>query len=134
VAGVILCRDAGVRGAGRWGWRLGPPDSDAGSQFTSIRYGERAAEMGAARSIGTVGDSNDNALAEAVNGYYKAVRGPPDRASGRRSRTSSSRPLGGRTGTTRSGSTATSATSRPWSSRTRSMLSKTDRELLVGIK
>jgi putative transposase len=43
--------------------------SDAGSQFTSIRYGERLAEIGAVPSIGTVGDSFDNALAETVNGY-----------------------------------------------------------------
>jgi hypothetical protein len=52
--------------------------SDAGSQFTSIRYGERLAEIGAIPSIGTVGDSYDNALAETVNGYYKAelIRGP----------------------------------------------------------
>ena len=52
--------------------------SDAGSQFTSIRYGERLAEIGATPSVGTVGDSYDNALAETVNGYYKAelVRGP----------------------------------------------------------
>jgi putative transposase len=52
--------------------------SDAGSQFTSIRYGERLAEIGATPSIGTVGDSFDNALAETVNGYYKAelIRGP----------------------------------------------------------
>ncbi len=33
--------------------------SDAGSQFTSIRYGERLAEIGATPSIGTVGDSYD---------------------------------------------------------------------------
>ncbi|WP_345317559.1 IS3 family transposase, partial [Mycobacterium paraffinicum] len=52
--------------------------SDAGSQFTSIRYGERLAEIGAAPSIGTIGDSFDNALAETVNGYYKAelIYGP----------------------------------------------------------
>lgn len=51
--------------------------SDAGSQFTSLRYGERLAEIGAVPSIGTVGDSYDNALAETVNGYYKAelIRG-----------------------------------------------------------
>jgi putative transposase len=42
---------------------------DAGSHFTSIRYGERLAEIGAAPSIGSIGDSFDNALAEAVNGY-----------------------------------------------------------------
>lgn len=54
--------------------------SDAGSQFTSIRYGERLAELGAVPSIGTVGDSFDNALAETVNGLYKTElirrRGP----------------------------------------------------------
>ncbi|GLP76058.1 putative transposase for insertion sequence element IS986/IS6110 [Mycobacterium antarcticum] len=52
--------------------------SDAGSQFTSIRYGERLAEIGAVPSIGTVGDSYDNALAETVNGYYKSelIYGP----------------------------------------------------------
>lgn len=52
--------------------------SDAGAQFTSIRYGERLAEIGATPSIGSVGDSYGNALAESVNGYYKAelVRGP----------------------------------------------------------
>jgi len=52
--------------------------SDAGSQFTSVRYGERLAEVGAVPSIGTAGDSYDSALAETVNGYYKAelIRGP----------------------------------------------------------
>ena len=52
--------------------------SDAGSQFTSIRYGERLAEIGAVPSIGTVGDSFDNALAETVNGLYKSelIYGP----------------------------------------------------------
>jgi len=52
--------------------------SDAGSQFTSIRYGERLAELGAVPSIGSVGDSYDNALAETVNGLYKSelIRGP----------------------------------------------------------
>ena len=52
--------------------------SDAGSQFTSIRYTERLAEIGAAPSVGSVGDSYDNALAESVIGLYKAelIRGP----------------------------------------------------------
>ena len=54
--------------------------SDAGSQYTSIRYGERLAELGALPSIGTIGDSFDNALAETVNGLYKTElirrRGP----------------------------------------------------------
>ena len=52
--------------------------SDAGSQYTSIRYGERLDELGAVPSIGSVGDSYDNALAEATNSLYKAelIRGP----------------------------------------------------------
>ena len=61
----------------RWNRGLHHPGlrchSDAGSQFTSIRYGERLAEIGATPSIGTVGDSYDNALAETVNG---ARQGP----------------------------------------------------------
>jgi putative transposase len=93
--------------------------SDAGSQFTSIRYGERLAEIGAVPSIGSVGDSFDNALAETVNGYYKAelIRGPPALGRGRLSRRSSSPRSAGCTGTTPSASTATSATYRPPSSR-----------------
>lgn len=52
--------------------------SDAGSQFTSVRFTERLAEIGARPSIGTVADSYDNALAETTNGLYKAecVYGP----------------------------------------------------------
>jgi putative transposase len=52
--------------------------SDAGSQFTSVRFTERLEEIGARPSIGTVADSYDNALAETVNGLYKAecVYGP----------------------------------------------------------
>ena len=52
--------------------------SDAGSQFTSIRYGERLAELNAQPSIGSIGDSYDNALAESTNSLYKAelIRGP----------------------------------------------------------
>jgi putative transposase len=45
--------------------------SDAGSQYTSIRYAERLADAGALASIGTVGDSYDNAMAESVIGLYK---------------------------------------------------------------
>ncbi|MDQ3781667.1 MAG: integrase core domain-containing protein, partial [Actinomycetota bacterium] len=45
--------------------------SDAGSQYTSIRYTDRLAEAGALASIGSVGDSFDNALAESVVGLYK---------------------------------------------------------------
>ena len=46
--------------------------SDAGSQYTSLRYTERLDEIGARPSIGTIADSYDNALAEAVNGLYKS--------------------------------------------------------------
>jgi putative transposase len=55
--------------------------SDAGSQFTSIRYGERLAELGAVPSVGSVGDSYDNALAETAIGLYKTelIRGPGQR-------------------------------------------------------
>ena len=55
--------------------------SDTGSQYTSIRYGERLAELGATPSIGSIGDSYDNALAETTNGLYKTelVYGPDQR-------------------------------------------------------
>jgi transposase InsO family protein len=54
--------------------------SDAGSQYLSIRYTERLAEAGIEPSVGSVGDSYDNALAESVSGLFKAEvirrRGP----------------------------------------------------------
>jgi transposase InsO family protein len=46
--------------------------SDRGSQYVSIRYTERLAEAGVEPSVGSVGDSYDNALAETINGLYKA--------------------------------------------------------------
>jgi putative transposase len=46
--------------------------SDRGGQYLAIRYAERLAEEGAVASVGSRGDSYDNALAEAVNGLYKA--------------------------------------------------------------
>jgi transposase InsO family protein len=46
--------------------------SDRGSQYVSIRYTERLAEAGIEPSVGSKGDSYDNALAETVNGLYKA--------------------------------------------------------------
>jgi putative transposase len=46
--------------------------SDRGVQYLSIRYTERLEDVGAVRSVGSRGDSYDNALAEAVNGLYKA--------------------------------------------------------------
>ena len=54
--------------------------SDRGSQYLSIRYSERLAEAGIEPSVGSVGDSYDNALAETINGLYEAEvihrRGP----------------------------------------------------------
>ncbi len=42
------------------------------TQYVSIRYTERLAEAGLEPSVGSVGDSYDNALAETINGLYKA--------------------------------------------------------------
>ena len=54
--------------------------SDRGSQYLSIKYTERLAEAGIEPSVGSVGDSYDNALAETINGLFKAEvihrRGP----------------------------------------------------------
>ncbi len=54
--------------------------SDRGSQYLALRYTERLAEAGVELSVGSVGDSYDNALAETINGLYKAEvihrRGP----------------------------------------------------------
>lgn len=46
--------------------------SDRGSQYVSIRYIERLAEAGIEPSVGSKGDSYDSALAETINGLYKA--------------------------------------------------------------
>jgi transposase InsO family protein len=43
-----------------------------GVQYVSIRYTQRLAEAGIEPSVGSVGDSYDNALAETLNGLYKA--------------------------------------------------------------
>ena len=58
-------------------WARGKPKgvihhSDRGSQYLSIRYSDRLAEAGFNASVGSVGDSYDNALAETINGLYKA--------------------------------------------------------------
>jgi len=45
--------------------------SDGGTQYVAFRYTERLAEAGVERSVGSVGDSYDNALAETINGLYK---------------------------------------------------------------
>ena len=58
-------------------WARGKPrgvthHSDRGSQYLSINYSERLVEAGFNASVGSVGDSYDNALAETINGLYKA--------------------------------------------------------------
>ena len=55
-------------------------DSDRGSQYLAIRYTDRLAEAGIEPSVGSVGDSYDNALAETVIGLFRTEvirpRGP----------------------------------------------------------
>ena len=55
-------------------------EQKGGSQYLSIRYSERLAEAGIESSVGSRGDSYNNALAETINGLYKAEvihrRGP----------------------------------------------------------
>lgn len=66
-------------------WSRGKPTdlihhSDRGSQYLSIRYTERLAEAGIDASVGSVGDSYDNAMAESINALFKTEviyrRGP----------------------------------------------------------
>ena len=45
--------------------------SDRGVQYVAMRYSQRLKEAGIAPSVGSVGDSYDNALAETINGLYK---------------------------------------------------------------
>jgi putative transposase len=84
--------------------------SDRGSQYLSIRYTERLAEAGAVTSVGSVGDSFDNALAETIIGRYKTElirqRGP-----GGAWLRSSTPPWSGSTGSTTAGSWRPSALS-----------------------
>jgi putative transposase len=58
--------------------------SDQGCRYLSIRYGQRLAEVGVTASVGSVADSYDNAMAEALNGTFKAElidrRSWPDQA------------------------------------------------------
>lgn len=58
--------------------------SDAGVQYRAIRYTERLADADAVASVGTVGDSYDNAMAEALNSLFKAecIRNPMMRPKG----------------------------------------------------
>ena len=76
--------------------------SDRGSQYVSLKYSTALTESGIRPSVGTVGDSYDNALAETVNGLYKAdlihAQGPWTSVG-----KSSWPPCGGRIGGTPSG-------------------------------
>ena len=69
-----LCDRRPVRGGGL------VHHSDRGVQYVSIKYTERLKEAGVEPSVSSVGDSYDNALAEMINGLYKAEviwrRGP----------------------------------------------------------
>ena len=98
--------------------------SDSGVQYLAIRYTERLAEAGAARSVGSCGDSHDNALAETVVGLYKTEligrRGP-----GARWSRSSWRPPSGSTGGTTVAFTALAATCRRLSTSSSTIVSAT---------
>ena len=48
------------------------PHSDRGVQYLSIRYTDKMCDSGIIASVGKIGDSYDNALAETVNGLYKS--------------------------------------------------------------
>jgi putative transposase len=82
--------------------------SDRGVQYVAIRYTQRLAEVGAVASVGSRGDSYDNALAEAFNSLFKAelVR---NKGPGRTSTTSRSPSPSTSTGSTTDDCTARSA-------------------------
>jgi len=73
--------------------------SDRGVQYVLIKYTERLAEAGLVPSVGSVGDSYDNALAETIDGFYKAemIHGE---GLGARSKSSNSRRSSGSIGST----------------------------------
>jgi transposase InsO family protein len=86
--------------------------SDRGVQYRAIRYTQRLADTGAVASVGSRGDSYDNAMAEAFNSLYKAelVR---NKGPGAAATTSRSPPSSTSTGTTTGAYTANTDTSRP---------------------
>lgn len=96
--------------------------SDAGSQYTSIRLTGHLGLEGISPSIGSVGDAYDNALMETINGLYKTNASAPRSstpARTRRSRTWSTRPRTGSTGTTTGDCTVASTTCHPLITRRR---------------
>jgi transposase InsO family protein len=86
--------------------------SDRGVQYVSIKYTERLAEAGLEPSVGSVGDSYDNALAETINGLYRP-RSSTAAALGVLWKPSSTPRSNGWTGSTTGGFSRRSATSRP---------------------
>ncbi len=66
--------------------------SDRGVQYLSVRYSERLADNDIVASVGSKGDSYDNAMAESFNGLYKWELDLPRKARGAASTTSSSPP------------------------------------------
>ena len=85
--------------------------TDRGSQYTSIRFTERLAEAGIQPSVGAVGSSYDNALAETINGLYKTELIKPGKP-WRSIEDVELAPHDGSTGTTTAASTSTAAMSR----------------------
>ncbi len=76
-ASTTMNTDLTLRALDMAAWKRNRPlaglkaHSDAGSQYTALRFTERLADLGAAPSIGSVGDSYDNSMAESLNGIYK---------------------------------------------------------------
>jgi len=105
--------------------------SDRGVQYVAIRYTERLAEAGAVASVGTKGDSYDNAMAEAFNSLFKpnwsATADP-----GRTSTTSRSRSPSTSTGSTSDASTARSDSSHQSSTRPSTAAPPSPSSLLTG--
>jgi putative transposase len=83
--------------------------SDKGSQYVAVGYTQRLAEAGAVASVGSTGDSYDNALAEAFNSLFKAELVPATRPRGRASTTWRSPSPSTSTGSTTADCTARSA-------------------------
>ena len=86
--------------------------TDRGSQYTSIRFTERLADAGIQPSVGAVGSSYDNALAETINGLYKTELIRPAQALAQHRGGRAGHRRSGSTGSTTTASTSTAATSR----------------------
>jgi putative transposase len=97
---------------------------DRGAQYTAIAYTERLAEAGIDASIGTTGDSYDNALAETINGLYKTELIKPRRAMAHRRPRRDRHPRMGRLVQPPTSLTNTAATSRQPNSRLRTTVTK----------